>query len=514
MLARHVPFAHLPCKAKPRVQVPLRLLSAPNHRGYRGAWSFGTAVTVASLPRLRELRPRRWRRNVAMASSGPDVVVYSRPGCGYCAKAKALLRRRQVNFGVVDVGAEPQRRAEAQQHGPTFPQILVGSRCLGGFDALELLEKQGKLLDATKRTPEDEVYITPTPPEKIVAAALPEAIQQQLLQRAEEMGKLKYQAGSKPTLSGFLRYAITRTPRQDQSQNVPLNLAVAPGAPEPPAALPEASAEELAALLRQSMLQLLENFSDPESGDVNYVAMRQSAEWNLFRALAAELGQPRLQSQLTSMPPEERKAFFINIYNAMTFHGVTTFGRRSGVWYLYCFFITPAVSYRVAGTQMSLDDIEHGLLRVRPNYFEEEGQELQRELRMPSVDPRIHMALNCGAKSCPAIAVYSGKDLSSELETAVAGFVADDGNVLLQDTPKLKLGVTELFKMYLEDFIGEKSEDTGKALAQWILPYATGEKKTLLERATQEPVQLEWLPYDWETNGPDVPLDNYIYSVF
>ena len=35
-----------------------------------------------------------------------DVVVYSRPGCGYCAKAKALLRRRQVNFGVVDVGAE------------------------------------------------------------------------------------------------------------------------------------------------------------------------------------------------------------------------------------------------------------------------------------------------------------------------------------------------------------------------------------------------------------------------
>lgn len=54
-----------------------------------------------------------------------------------------------------------------------------------------------------------------------------------------------------------------------------------------------------------------------------------------------------------------------------TFHGVTTFGRRSGVWqlglkkmrfksekraamqlrYLYCFFITPAVSYRVAGIQ-------------------------------------------------------------------------------------------------------------------------------------------------------------------
>ena len=54
----------------------------------------------------------------------------------------------------------------------------------------------------------------------------------------------------------------------------------------------------------------------------------------------------------------------------MTFHGVTTFGRRPGTWYLYCFFITPSVSYRVAGVQMSLDDIEHGMLRARPGYFE------------------------------------------------------------------------------------------------------------------------------------------------
>jgi len=451
------------------------------------------------------------------AAPAPDVVIFSRPGCGFCARAKALLSRRQVRFGVVDIGAEPERLEEVAQRAngvKTFPQILVGSRCLGGFDALKTLDEKGQLIEATKRQPQDGVYIIPTPPEKIVAAAMPKAIQQQLVERSQAMSKLQYQAGSKPTISGFLRYAVTRSPRQDQSQNVPLNLAAAPGEIEPKAALPDVSATELAALLRQSMLQLLENFSDPESGDVDYLAMRQSAEWNLFRALAAELGQPRLQSQLTSMAPEERKAFFINIYNAMTFHGVTTFGRRSGVWYLYCFFITPAVSYRVAGIQVSLDHIEHGFLRARPDYFEAEDQELQRKLRMPKVDARIHMALNCGARSCPAIAVYSGKDLSSELDTAVAGFIADDGNVLITDNSKLQLGVTELFKMYLEDFIDEGEKDTGKALAQWILPYATGEKKALLERATKEPVQLEWLPYDWETNGPDVPLDNYIYSIF
>lgn len=33
-----------------------------------------------------------------------------------------------------------------------------------------------------------------------------------------------------------------------------------------------------------------------------------------------------------------------------------------------------------------------------------------------------------------------------------AGFVADEGNVKIVDGEKLHLGVTELFKMYLEDF--------------------------------------------------------------
>lgn len=36
-------------------------------------------------------------------------------------------------------------------------------------------------------------------------------------------------------------------------------------------------------------------------------------------------------------------------------------------------------------------------------------------------DPRIHMALNCGARSCPPIRVFSAKNLESELEGAAGG---------------------------------------------------------------------------------------------
>ncbi|CAJ1356347.1 unnamed protein product, partial [Effrenium voratum] len=460
MIAVGCTYSHMRCvPSRPgRLQALLRPLPrlrprprAPGASGAAGASGARAAAGLAAAL-VRMAQPRAAAARASSSSASEDVVVFSRPGCAFCARAKALLTKRRVPFGVVDVAAE-ERREEAQRRSgaTTLPQVFVGSRSVGGFDALQRLDEEGRLEKALRRQSEDGDLIAPTPPEKMVAAAVPEAIRQQLLPRVEAMSKLQYQAGSKPTLLGFLRYAVTRSPKQDQSKNVPLNLAVHPGSEEPAPALPDTSAQELTALLRQSMLQLLDNFSDPDSGDVDYLAMRRSTEWSLFRALAAELGQPRLQPQLAAMPEEDRKAFFINLYNAMTFHGVATFGRRSGWWYLYCFFITPAVSYRIAGVQMSLDDIEHGLLRAKPGYFEAEGQEFQRQLRMPSVDARIHMALNCGARSCPAVAVYSGEHLSSELDAAVAGFAADDGNVQISEGPKLRLAVTELFKMYQED---------------------------------------------------------------
>lgn len=45
------------------------------------------------------------------------------------------------------------------------------------------------------------------------------------------------------------------------------------------------------------------------------------------------------------------------------------------------------------------------------------------------VDPRIHFALNCGAKSCPPVKVYSSEGLNSELKAAAASFVADNVSV-------------------------------------------------------------------------------------
>lgn len=85
----------------------------------------------------------------------------------------------------------------------------------------------------------------------VQATSMPQDYRGALQRRADEMSKLKYDAGSSPKLGEFLKYAATGKVEQDHSRNVPLNLAAPPGDVEPPPAMPNASATELASMLRR-----------------------------------------------------------------------------------------------------------------------------------------------------------------------------------------------------------------------------------------------------------------------
>ncbi|AIJ70462.1 glutaredoxin [Brucella suis bv. 3 str. 686] len=52
-----------------------------------------------------------------------DVIIYTRPGCPYCARAKALLARKGAEFNEIDASATPELRAEMQERSGrnTFP---------------------------------------------------------------------------------------------------------------------------------------------------------------------------------------------------------------------------------------------------------------------------------------------------------------------------------------------------------------------------------------------------------
>ncbi|HWJ69388.1 MAG TPA: glutaredoxin 3 [Sphingobium sp.] len=84
----------------------------------------------------------------------PQVEIYTRAFCGYCARALALLRDKGVEITEYDgtmggaVRAEMIQRAEGRV---TFPQIFIDGAHVGGCDDLMALEAGGKL-DALLKT--------------------------------------------------------------------------------------------------------------------------------------------------------------------------------------------------------------------------------------------------------------------------------------------------------------------------------------------------------------------------
>jgi glutaredoxin 3 len=76
-----------------------------------------------------------------------DVVIYTRPFCGYCASAISLLTKKGVPFTEIEAGFDPNLRAEMQTRSGrnTFPQIFVGGEHIGGCDDMMALERAGKL---------------------------------------------------------------------------------------------------------------------------------------------------------------------------------------------------------------------------------------------------------------------------------------------------------------------------------------------------------------------------------
>lgn len=120
-----------------------------------------------------------------------------------------------------------------------------------------------------------------------------------------------------------------------------------------------------------------------------------------------------------------RIAFWCNLYNGATQQlleeRAETYEKRRK------FFALPAIT--VAGKTLSLDDIEHSLLRR--SYTKLTLGYIRKPFRGTFVtthevsarDPRIHFVLNCGAESCPPIAAYTRDGIDDQLDLATAGYL-------------------------------------------------------------------------------------------
>lgn len=76
-----------------------------------------------------------------------EIVIYTRPFCGFCARALRLLAEKKAPFTEIEAGMDPALRQEMTQRSgrTTFPQIFINGDHVGGCDELMALERAGKL---------------------------------------------------------------------------------------------------------------------------------------------------------------------------------------------------------------------------------------------------------------------------------------------------------------------------------------------------------------------------------
>lgn len=178
---------------------------------------------------------------------------------------------------------------------------------------------------------------------------------------------------------------------------------------------------------------------------------------------------------------QKRKAFWINIYNAFIMDLLKDNPQRyedRGAFF-------KAEQINIAGKMVSFDIIEHGIIRRSVNKLslgflpKFNVSKFEKKLRSSKRDGRVHFALNCGAKSCPKVAIYDGERIEEQLDAISKQFLT---NTTTYDKENNKALVTTLISWFRGDFGGIK-----------------GAKKLLVRYGIVDntKVSLEFDDYDW-----------------
>jgi hypothetical protein len=226
------------------------------------------------------------------------------------------------------------------------------------------------------------------------------------------------------------------------------------------------------------------------TGRVDYDRLAASEEFAAAVTAARALGGAGLEA-LTSR--NARLAFWINVYNALVLHGIVALGVRSSVRRVWNFF--GRVRYAVGGVVLSLDDIEHGVLRgnrrrLLPPLRPFGRGDARLALMVTPPDPRYHFAISCGAASCPPIGVYRAGAVDGQLDRAARGFVNQE--VTLADG---RLACSRIFKWYRRDF-----EEAGGLRAFLVEHLDEGAARAALRAGA--PACEIFPPYRWTLQYP------------
>ncbi|XP_054767788.2 uncharacterized protein LOC129275039 isoform X1 [Lytechinus pictus] len=476
-----------------------------------------------------------------------QILIYSIVGCPFCMRAKQTLQDLELPYLDVNLdsyGEKVRKEVRERSGRSTVPQIFFNARHVGGFDDLQALiadkDNFNHLID--------EVRNNEAPPD---APKIPDASEMkqeksdmeftcELDEYAVLIRELKTSGIIKDHRKGLSTYKNTFQAREfvdwivkarsfedrstgivsgqdlidrgfastvkgshdgrfedndsllrllEHDENTALNSGLSSECEARPAS-------DLGEDMRKLILSLYNEYLSSDGKRVNYKGIAASSQFQTYTRMTAQL----YRVDVKSASREEKIAFFINIYNALVIHGYVTSGPPQNLWQRYKFF--NYVSYIIGGQLYSLNDIENGILRANrkpigslSKPFSKNDPRLQVALDQP--EPLIHFALVCGAKSCPPIKTYSGKDVMNELQLAAEAFLeGSDGCQVIEDKKEVKC--SQIFKWYREDF-GRNDKDVAVFISKHM--GESEKKKSLLQVIGHKDYKVSYMKYNWGINS-------------
>ena len=211
---------------------------------------------------------------------------------------------------------------------------------------------------------------------------------------------------------------------------------------------------------------------------------------------AQRAGLQAYLAALSAVTPQEyglwtkpqQLAFLVNAYNAFTVELILTrYPDLKSIKDLGGVFESPWKKkfFRLLGSERSLDDLEHGLIRA-PGVFD---------------DPRIHVAVVCASIGCPMLRneAFVADRLDTQFDDAMRRFLSDRQRNRF-DPASGTLAVSKIFDWYQKDFEqGHRGIDSLKTLfARYAERLAETPAAQVDLRAGR--YKLTHLDYDWALN--------------
>lgn len=200
---------------------------------------------------------------------------------------------------------------------------------------------------------------------------------------------------------------------------------------------------------------------------------------------AYEKSDPDLSSRKDGL------AYWINVYNLFTLNVICKGYPVESINDLHSaggLFVSSALGqtvwkvyrFNVAGRELTLDAVEHSILR--PSYD----------------DFRIHAAINCASIGCPPLRseAYYPERIDEQLTDQMKVFLAKHPTNRI-DTKSNTVSLSKVFKWFKEDF---KTKDGKQNTLEAIRPYVPESWK----KAGYESFKVQYSYYDWSLNSKEL----------